>query len=160
TIAGNGIDGFNGDDGPATRAEFDSVQGIAVGPDGSIYLADSLNHRIRRVSQPLPGFTGSNLSIPSADGSEIFQFDSSGRHLQTLDALTGVPIYKFGYDGGGRLASVTDFNNNVTTFEHDAAGNPTAVIGPYGELTTLGVNGAGYLAAVTNPAGETTSLGY
>lgn len=47
TIAGTGEQGFA--DGPASQAKFNTPQGIAVAPDGTLYVADSLNHRIRRI---------------------------------------------------------------------------------------------------------------
>jgi sugar lactone lactonase YvrE len=46
---GNGI-GFSGDSGPALRAQISPVQGIAIGTDGTVYLSDTSNHRIRRVA--------------------------------------------------------------------------------------------------------------
>ncbi len=49
TVAGNGTRGFSGDGGPATEAQLGTVERVALGPDGSIYIADSGNHRIRRV---------------------------------------------------------------------------------------------------------------
>ncbi len=49
-IAGTGKAGRSGDGGPALDAELDSPAGVAVAPDGSVLIADSLNDRLRRVS--------------------------------------------------------------------------------------------------------------
>lgn len=50
TFAGTGKAGRGGDGGPAAEAELDSPAGIALAPDGALYIADSLNDRLRRVS--------------------------------------------------------------------------------------------------------------
>jgi RHS repeat-associated protein len=42
--------GFSGDGGPATAAKFSDIGGMALGPDGSLYIADRSNHRVRRVT--------------------------------------------------------------------------------------------------------------
>ena len=49
TIAGSGVDGFSGDGGPAVKASLSELSGVAVGPDGAIYIADSANDRVRKV---------------------------------------------------------------------------------------------------------------
>jgi uncharacterized protein (TIGR03437 family) len=50
TVAGNGNQGFGGDNGPATSAELYGPSGVAVDSAGSLYIADSGNGRIRKVS--------------------------------------------------------------------------------------------------------------
>lgn len=50
TVAGNGVQGFAGDGGPAANAEFDTPMGLAAASDGRIFVADSHNQRIRVIS--------------------------------------------------------------------------------------------------------------
>lgn len=49
TVAGNGELGFSGDGGPATEARINEAYGIAYDGEGRLYIADSTNHRVRRV---------------------------------------------------------------------------------------------------------------
>ncbi len=49
TIAGNGIAGFSGDGGAATSASFNGQFGVAFDTTGNLYVADSLNNRVRKV---------------------------------------------------------------------------------------------------------------
>ncbi|MBI3414179.1 MAG: hypothetical protein HY043_02475 [Verrucomicrobia bacterium] len=143
---------------PATQATLPSIRAIALAPDGSAFIAPGGNgSRIYRIGPALPGVEGKEYLVASADGSQLYVFDLTGRHLQTLDALTGTALFTFGYDAAGLLTQViqkTGGTDNVTTVQHDAAGNPTAIISPYGQITKLAVDANGFLASSTNPAGE------
>jgi len=50
TVAGNGIEGFSGDGGPATRASLYTPTSVAVDAAGNLYIADDSNQRVRRVN--------------------------------------------------------------------------------------------------------------
>jgi RHS repeat-associated protein len=166
-VGGTGILGpTSGNGGPAQLANMHPTF-IAVSPDSSILINDyaeidpyTPGFRYRRISPALAGLGPSQFMASSEDGRQVFTFDGKGRHLQTLDALTGAMRYAFGYDSGGRIASVTDASGSVTTFEHDASGKPTRVVGPFGHTTTIATDTNGYVSSVTNPAGEATAMTY
>jgi hypothetical protein len=50
TIAGTGLIGYNGDEMPATQAQLHTPSAITLGPDGSIYIGDVGNNRVRKIS--------------------------------------------------------------------------------------------------------------
>ena len=49
TVAGNGEKGDAGDGGPPSQAVFHSMHAVAIDPFGMLYIADTLNHRVRRL---------------------------------------------------------------------------------------------------------------
>jgi len=48
-VAGTGEQGFSGDGGPSKQATFDGPKGIAVGPQGNVFVADTENQAIRKI---------------------------------------------------------------------------------------------------------------
>jgi len=75
TLAGNGTPGFTGDNGPATSAQLNSPNGVAVDSAGNVYISDFGNNRIRKVTNGIittvagngtPGYSGDNGPATSA----------------------------------------------------------------------------------------------
>lgn len=80
TFAGNGKVGYSGDGGLATEATFGSVRGIAVGPDGSVYVADGANNVIRKISEGrfITTYVGNGNAGYSGDEGPALQAELSG----------------------------------------------------------------------------------
>jgi RHS repeat-associated protein len=167
TVAGNGGYGYSGDGGPATQAEI-YAQEIAIGPTGEIFIAedfvDDFPDRIRRIGPQLPGFLVDEIVVASEDGSEVYVFDKSGRHLRTLNALTSSLKYQFGYryDSSGPLETIEDGDGNITTIEYNGCGAFSGIVSPFGQRTTITLTHScfGYVTAVANPLGETFQFSY
>jgi RHS repeat-associated protein len=164
SVAGGGaLNAANIRDGlPATSTALNPLD-IVEDEQGNLLVLDSgfsfSPCRVRRVRSVLPQFSGP-ITIASADGAQLFNFDAFGRHLGTANALTGASLYTFAYDSLGRLLSITDGDNNITAIERNASGQPTAIVAPFGQRTTLSLNPSGFLAGITNPANEGWSFGY
>lgn len=159
-LIGSGSNFPNGEGQPDLLANIGMPESVTFAPNGDIFIAATSDNNIRRSASPLPGYSEGLSLISSEDGSEVFQFNSEGRHERTYNALTGTAKYTFGYDGAGHLTSITDGDNDVTTIERDGTGKPTGIRSPYGQLTTLTTDSNGYLASVTNPAGESNRFTY
>jgi sugar lactone lactonase YvrE len=77
TVAGAGKPGFSGDGGPAAAAQLDSPSGIAVDAEGNLYVADSGNLRLRKIS-PSGGIASvEGMTLPQA--ATLFSLDGGGR---------------------------------------------------------------------------------
>jgi RHS repeat-associated protein len=160
TVAGSGIRGLSsGEGGPAVAATLASPYGVALNPDGSLYFADKGNARVHRVHSSLPDISFSDILLSSEDGSEVYVFSGVGRHLKTLDALTGAVRYQFGYSPEGYLVSITDGSGNITRIERSGTA-PTTIVAPGGQRTVLSVNSDGWLTSVTDPAGQAHTMTY
>ena len=69
TLAGNGTCGYNGDGIAASAAQLNSPAGLAVGPTGDVYIADTSNCRVRRVAAGMiTTIAGTGACVSSADG--------------------------------------------------------------------------------------------
>ncbi|MFN0167625.1 MAG: hypothetical protein ACKV22_14455 [Bryobacteraceae bacterium] len=92
TVAGDGTFGFRGDGAPALQSQLNQPSGVAVGADGSIYIADELNHRVRRVAP------SGIISTVAGTGSPGFGLDGRTPTETPIASPTGVTI-----DPGGSL---------------------------------------------------------
>jgi uncharacterized protein (TIGR03437 family) len=77
TVAGNGLQGFSGDGGPAASASLNGNFGAAVDALGNLYIADSTNNRIREVygagaPGPTPRITSGGV-VPIFNSSTTIQ---------------------------------------------------------------------------------------
>lgn len=138
TVAGSGqaLSGEeSGDNGPPLAAPFSQPRVVYVHKDGSLWIADYTDARIRRIRPALPGFVNGETILASSSGTELFAFDSAGRHLRTLDAVTGVTLLAFEYDPEGRLTGIRDREGSLTAVSRDKKGRPEAIVGPYGQRT-------------------------
>jgi len=164
TFAGNYDHAFShfGDGGIATQAGLSYPLAIAVGYDHDLYITDTFNERIRRVINIPPldlDSQNSIITIASENGELLYQFDSDGRHLRTLHALTVATLYEFIYDVNGYLVQIIDGDGDVTEIQR-ASGMPVGLIAPDGQYTGLILDANGYLSQVSNPAGESFDMTY
>ena len=143
----------------ATRTCIEAGRGLMVDPNGTVLYQDGQG-QIRLIESALPGFGTSNYAVPSADGSEVWEFDAAGRHLRTVDGITGVKLERFSYDAAGRLTGIEDRDGNTTTIERAGDGTPQAIVAPGGQRTGLELNAAGQIAAVRDGLGRATTMTY
>ena len=134
TVAGNGIQGFSGDGGPATAAELFKPNNVCVDTSGNLYIVDTYNERIRKVSSTgiittvagngIQGYSGDGglataaaLLVPQsvcvdlsgnlyiADGDSRIRMVNSAGIITTI-AGNGIP----GFSGDGGAANQAQIN--------------------------------------------------
>jgi sugar lactone lactonase YvrE len=86
TVAGNGTYGYTGDGGPAAVATLAAPAGVAVDAAGNIYIADSENHAIRKVS------ASGIIATIAGNGSPGYSGDGGAATAAQFDNPTGVAV--------------------------------------------------------------------
>jgi len=144
--------------------KYNGYQGMDIGPDGKLYVSGSDNSdngycHIYRFASSMPDDNMGLNQIASPDGREVYLFDE-GRHVKTLNALTGAVIYSFAYDDKNQLSSITDNSGQITTIEHDNNGDPSAIINDDGRRNTVAVDAQGFLSSITTADGDNWQFTY
>lgn len=124
TIAGTGSSVSSttlGDNGPPLTAAFTQPRIVYRHKDGSLWIADYSDGRIRRLRPSLPGYSSGETVLASSDAAELYVFDSEGRHLRTVDAVTKVVLWKFNVDASHHLRAITNSDGNQTTIACDTS---------------------------------------
>jgi sugar lactone lactonase YvrE len=140
TIAGNGFFGYNGDGIQATSAELGFPNSVAVDSSGNVYIADTDNYRIRKV-------TASTSLISTVAGNGTAGYNGDG--IQATAAEINFP-YGVQVDGSGNVFIADTTNNRIRKV------NTTGTISTVAGNGTAGYNGDGGQATATElyaPAG-------
>lgn len=86
TIAGTGTAGFDGDGGRAVDAQLSNPTGVAVGLEGSVYVCDRGNHRVRKIAPD------GKISTLAGKGTAGFSGDQGIATSASLKEPTGVAV--------------------------------------------------------------------
>ena len=139
TVAGNGSEGYSGDGGAATNAEFFFANGVAVDAYGNLYIADSSNNRIRRVD------TNGIITTVAGNGNAGYSGDGGPATNASLEYPNGVAL-----DPVGKLYIADLENDRIRKI--DTNGIITTVAGNDTEGYS-GDGGAATNASLFYPAG-------
>ena len=103
SAAGNGFSGFRGDGGPATAAQLNAPSAVAVDPNsGVVFIADTGNHRIRRISR------AGLMATAAGTGVAGMAFEGSAAVFAQLNEPRGVAI-----DATGNIYIADTGNNRI-----------------------------------------------
>jgi uncharacterized protein (TIGR03437 family) len=144
TVAGNGLQGFSGDNGPAANARLNNPYGVAVDSTGNLYIADTGNQRIRKV-------TNGVIATIAGTGTQGFSGDSGPAIDAQLNLPNGVAVDSAGNlyiaDGASRIRKVaggviaTVAGNGLVGFSGDGGPATSAELsGPDGVAVDSAAN--------------------
>jgi trimeric autotransporter adhesin len=139
TVAGNGTGAYAGDGGQATSAELFSPEAVTVDTAGNLFIADTGNLRVRKVT---PGGV-----ISTVAGNGLYEYSGDGG-LATSAALgypTGVAV-----DASGNLFIADTFNNRIRRVTADGI---ISTVAGTGRAAYSGDDGPAVNAALNSPTG-------
>ncbi len=142
TYAGTGKCAFGGDNGPAASAQLNGPVGVGTDAAGNVYIADTLNFRIRQVSQ----VTGNIVSIA---GTGVRGLHGDGG--PAVNAQIGLVYQGISVNPAGTSVLISDYTNyRVRQF---AIGGSISTVAGNGNPSYCGDGGAAASACLNHPQG-------
>lgn len=162
TFAGTGVSGFSGDGQPALRTQFNVPRGIGVDKNGSVYVSDTNNYRVRKIDPTgvvttiagtgVAGFSGdggsaisAQLSYPTgiridAAGNLYIADNGAVRRITlegTITSIAGTGVSGYTGDGGAATSAQLNawglaFDNAGKIYVASPAGNAVRILQPVG----------------------------
>lgn len=177
-VAGNpeqGLFGNEGDGGPPNDAQFLETAGIAVAPDGTIYVSDDMSHRVRMIRNGTIQTIAVMLNAPTAlalDGAgNLFASLAGGSVISkiapdgTVSTVAGTGDAGFSGDGGPATSAQLAHPDGIavaadgTLYIGDRLNDRVRKVAPDGTISTIAGTGARGLSGDGGPALE-AKLGY
>uniref|UniRef100_A0A3B5M6D2 EGF-like domain-containing protein n=1 Tax=Xiphophorus couchianus TaxID=32473 RepID=A0A3B5M6D2_9TELE len=154
-------DCFSGDGGYARDARLKAPSSLAVAPNGTLYIADLGNIRIRAVNpnQPQPGPAGL-VEISSPQDQELYLFSQNGSHMYTKHLITGHYLYNFSYGTDGQFSGLTSRDGRGLQVRRDAHGVPLWLALPGGQVYWLSLSNSGMLRKVSAQGHDLAHISY
>jgi len=164
TIAGNYSDnaGYSGDGGAPTSAQLNYPQGIAVAPNGSVFIADAANNLIRAVAYAAPTFSFGATNIGSETSSKSTTIENIGNAAMPFTGLSVSTNFVQTASGGTDCSASTNLAVDGTceiaiALEPEAAGSLSGDVSVTSGAFEIPLDGTGNgPGASTNP----TSLSF
>lgn len=114
TIAGNGLATFSGDGGPGTNAQLYNPSGVAMDPAGNVYIADTGNNRIRKITVTtglISTIAGTGIAGDTNDGQAATNAEINGPTAIAFDSAGNL----YFVDAGFRVREVTASTGVIST---------------------------------------------
>ena len=94
TVAGTGVPGYSGDNGPAINAQLSMPMAVCVDPSGNLYVADASNNRVRKISPTgvITTYAGTGGAGSLGDGGPAVNAQLNSPRRLALDAAGSLYI--------------------------------------------------------------------
>ncbi len=136
TVAGNGVASYSGDGGPAEMAGLNRPFGVAIDNSGNIYISDTANARVRKVTQ----ITGMITTI-AGNGINGYSGDGGSAIEASLGDIRGIAV-----DSEGNIYIADSGHNRIRKVDQANGLITTVAFGNHPEGVTLDSNGNLYYA--------------